>query len=253
MRKSRDVPGVKKVHVASGIRMDLVRDEPEYMEELVRHHVGGHLKVAPEHTSDTVLNCMKKPPQHTFEAFAEQFTKTSAQCGKEQYLVPYFIASHPGSGVTEMIELALHLKEKGYRPRQVQDFIPAPMDVATCMYYTGLDPYTMKPVPVARRAKARQVQRALLQYFKPENWLAVRRALLDRGRADLIGDGPTCLIPATAPPEAIEARRRAAGTDAAPVHAEAAGTAPTARHRPRRKAVRRERHRDHGRGPGRRA
>jgi uncharacterized radical SAM protein YgiQ len=149
--------------------MDLVRDEPDYMEELTRHHVGGHLKVAPEHTSDTVLNCMKKPPQHTFEAFADQFRESSAKCGKEQYLVPYFIASHPGSGVQEMIELALHLKKNGYRPRQVQDFIPAPMDVATCMYYTGLDPYTMKPVPVARKVKARQVQRALLQYFKPEN------------------------------------------------------------------------------------
>jgi uncharacterized radical SAM protein YgiQ len=208
MRKSRDVQGVKKVHVASGIRMDLVRDEPDYMEELVRHHVGGHLKVAPEHTSDTVLNCMKKPPQHTFETFVEEFRETSARCGKEQYLVPYFIASHPGSGVQEMIELALHLKKNGYRPRQVQDFIPAPMDVATCMYYTGLDPYTMKPVPVARKVKARQVQRALLQYFKPENWFEVRNALVGAGRQDLIGDRPECLIPAHPPRGAREGAGR---------------------------------------------
>jgi len=213
MRRSREVPGVKKVHVASGIRMDLVRDEPEYMEELVRHHVGGHLKVAPEHTSDRVLSCMKKPPQHTFEAFAARFKETSAQCGKEQYLVPYFIASHPGSGVQEMIELAVQLKKNGYRPRQVQDFIPAPMDVATCMYYTGLDPYTMKPVPVARKMKARRVQRALLQYFKPENWFEVRDALTGAGRQDLIGDRPECLIPARPPRGAREGtvRRPAAG------------------------------------------
>ena len=199
MRKSRDVPGVRKVHVASGIRMDLARNEPEYMEELVRHHVGGHLKVAPEHTSDTVLNCMKKPPQHTFEEFAARFRETSRKCGKEQYLVPYFISSHPGSGLNEMIDLAVQLKKDGYRPRQVQDFIPAPMDVATCMYYTGIDPYTMKTVPVPRRLKDRLVQRALLQYWKPENWKTVRDALTGAGRVDLIGPGPDCLIPSRPP------------------------------------------------------
>ena len=179
--------------------MDLAVDAPEYMEELVRHHVGGHLKVAPEHSSDAVLNCMKKPPQHTFEAFAEKFRNTSRSCGKEQYLVPYFISSHPGSGLEEMIDLALHLKKEGYRPRQVQDFIPAPMDVATCMYHTGLDPHTLKPVVVARRMKDRQAQRALLQYFKPENWAAVRDALRRAGREELIGDRPECLIPARPP------------------------------------------------------
>jgi uncharacterized radical SAM protein YgiQ len=199
MQKSRTVPGVKKVHVASGIRMDLARNSPEYMDELVRHHVGGHLKVAPEHTSDTVLNYMKKPPQHTFEEFAARFKETSQQCGKEQYLVPYFISSHPGSGLNEMIDLALQLKKDGYRPRQVQDFIPAPMDVATCMYHTGLDPHTMTEVTVARRLKDRQEQRALLQYFKPENWQAVRDALRKVGREELIGDRPECLIPSRAP------------------------------------------------------
>jgi uncharacterized radical SAM protein YgiQ len=199
MKNSRKIHGVKKVHVASGLRMDLARNETEYMDELVRHHVGGHLKVAPEHTSDTVLDCMKKPAQHTFEEFAGKFAEASKRAGKEQFLVPYFISSHPGSGVAEMIDLAVNLKKNGYRPRQVQDFIPAPMDVATCMYYAGIDPYTMKEVPVARRLKARLVQRALLQYWKAENWQTVRNALMGEGREDLIGEGPDCLIPSLPP------------------------------------------------------
>ncbi len=199
MKKSRRVPGVKKVHVASGLRMDLARNETEYMDELVRHHVGGHLKVAPEHTSDAVLSCMKKPAQHTFEEFAGKFEEASKRAGKEQYLLPYFISSHPGSGVKESINLAVNLKKDGYRPRQVQDFIPAPMDVATCMYYAGIDPHTMKKVSTARRLKDRLVQRALLQYWKPENWQTVRNALMGAGREDLIGEGPDCLIP-TLPP-----------------------------------------------------
>jgi uncharacterized radical SAM protein YgiQ len=199
MRRARAVPGVKRVHIASGIRMDLAADSPEYLEELARHHVGGHLKVAPEHVSDRVLDLMKKPGRASFEIFAERFEAASRRAGKEQYLVPYFIASHPGSGVEDMIELAIFLKERGYRPRQVQDFIPAPMDIATCMYWTGLDPMTMKPVETARRLRDRQVQRALLQFFAPENWQTVRQALVAAGREDLIGDGPDCLIPARPP------------------------------------------------------
>ncbi len=124
--------------------------------------------------------------------------------------MPYFIASHPGSGVPEMIELAVFLKQRGYRPRQVQDFIPAPMDIATCMYWTGLDPISMQPVDTVRKLKDREVQRALMQYFKPENWFTVRKALLDAGRKDLIGDGKQCLIPASPPKSAIAARRAAA-------------------------------------------
>ncbi|MBW2389945.1 MAG: YgiQ family radical SAM protein, partial [Deltaproteobacteria bacterium] len=155
MRRSRNVPGVKKVHVASGIRMDLARNAPEYLEELVKHHVGGHLKVAPEHTSDRVLSLMKKPPQRTFEEFADRFQRASKKAGKDQFLVPYFIASHPGSGLSEMVELALFLKRNDYRPRQVQDFIPAPMDIATCMYHTGIDPESMKRVSVAKKDKQR--------------------------------------------------------------------------------------------------
>ncbi|MFO0689864.1 MAG: YgiQ family radical SAM protein [Myxococcota bacterium] len=199
MRRARTVPGVARVHIASGIRMDLAADEPEYLDELARHHVGGHLKVAPEHVSDRVLALMKKPERGSFEIFAERFAAASKRAGKEQYLVPYFIASHPGSGVDEMIELALYLKRHGYRPRQVQDFIPAPMDIATCMYWTGLDPFTLEPVESARRLTDRQVQRALLQFFAPENWQTVRDALVRAGRTDLIGDGPDCLIPARPP------------------------------------------------------
>jgi uncharacterized radical SAM protein YgiQ len=199
MRRAREVEGVKRVHIASGIRMDLAANEPEYLDELAAHHVGGHLKVAPEHVSDRVLDLMKKPGKGGFEIFAERFMQASKRAGKEQYLVPYFISSHPGSGVEDMIELAIFLKERGYRPRQVQDFIPAPMDVATCMYWTGLDPMTMKPVETAKRLKDRNVQRALLQFFAPENWATVRDALRKAGREDLIGDGPDCLIPARPP------------------------------------------------------
>jgi uncharacterized radical SAM protein YgiQ len=226
LRAARVVPGVKQVHVASGIRMDLARESPEYLEELARHHVGGHLKVAPEHVSDRVLALMKKPAQHTFEEFAERFDAASRRAGKEQYLVPYFIASHPGSTVEDMIELAVFLKQRGYRPRQVQDFIPAPMDVATCMYWTGLNPHSMKPVDTARKLRDRKVQRALLQFFAPENYFTVHRALSDAGRADLIGDGPLCLIPARPPREALEARRAEAndGASARPGYRRAART-----------------------------
>ena len=141
MQKSRAVKGVARVNIASGIRMDLARLDPRYVRELAAHHVGGHLKVAPEHTDPTTLELMKKPGVEDFDVFARQFKAASAAAGKpKQYLVPYFIASHPGSTVEAMIDLALYLKRSGYRPRQVQDFIPAPMDIATCMYYTGLDP-----------------------------------------------------------------------------------------------------------------
>ncbi len=227
MRKARAIPGIRKVRIASGIRMDLANRSPEYIDELVQHHVGGQLKVAPEAVSDRVLDLMKKPGRASFEQFAEQFAAASARAGKEQYLVPYFIGSHPGSQVADMIELALFLKQRGYRPRQVQDFIPAPMDIATCMYWTGLDPMTMQPVDTAMKLKDRVVQRALMQWFDPRNWFTVRKALLDAGRKDLIGDGPLALIPAEPPPEAVAARRGQA--DATYVHATEAGTRPTAR------------------------
>jgi len=238
MRGARAVPGVKRVHIASGIRMDLANLDDAYVDELVTHHVGGHLKVAPEHQSDRVLALMKKPSHREFETFADKFQRASEQAGKEQYLVPYFIASHPGSSVEDMIELAVFLKQHGYRPRQVQDFIPAPMDIATCIYHTGVDPLTMTRVDTVKKLRDRQTQRALMQFFEPRNWFVVHKALVDAGRRDLIGRGKQCLIPAAPPPEALAAKRREA-TEATHVHAEDAGTQPTIGYRPGRKGARR--------------
>jgi uncharacterized radical SAM protein YgiQ len=211
LRRARTEPGVRKVLVASGIRMDLAQLSPEYLRELAAHHVGGHLKVAPEHTDPHVLALMKKPDNVNFEGFAQEFRKASREGGKpKQYIVPYYIASHPGSDLHAMIGLAVFLKRNGYRPDQVQDFIPAPFDVATCMYYTGIDPFTKEQVYVARNLRDRKMQRALMQFFKPENYFEVRDALLQAGRQDLIGNGCDCLIPDHPPKEAIEARRRRA-------------------------------------------
>ncbi len=243
MRRARQEPGVDQVLIASGIRMDLARRSPEYMRELVRHHVGGHLKVAPEHVDPLVLDKMKKPANDDFLEFDRQFRQESARAGKRQYLVPYFIASHPGSDLDAMIELALFLKRNGYRPDQVQDFIPSPMDVATCMYYTGLDPFTLKPMFVAQHLRDRKLQRALLQFFKPENYFEVRRALEQAGRQDLIGGGCDALIPAAAPREALAARRQAANQSArARPSAGSAATEGQSGYRPhRRTAARRKR------------
>ena len=211
MKEARGVEGIRMVFVSSGVRMDLAQMSPEYVRELAEHHVSGRLKVAPEHTSPQVLELMKKPSVGNFDQFAERYEEASAAAGKpKQGLVPYFIASHPGSDVHAMIDLAVYLKRNGYRPDQVQDFIPAPFDIATCMYYTGIDPFTRKPVAVAKGLRERKFQRALMQFFKPENWFTVREALIQAGRQDLIGSGCDCLIPANPPKEALEARRRAA-------------------------------------------
>jgi uncharacterized radical SAM protein YgiQ len=207
MREVRQTPGIKKVLVASGIRMDLARRSPQYMKELVQHHVGGHLKVAPEHVDPDVLMKMRKPANDDFEKFTDVFNRESKKAGKKQFIIPYFIASHPGSGLDEMIHLATFLKANGYQPDQVQDFIPAPFDVATAMYYTGIDPFTKKPVHIAKQLKDRKLQRALLQFFKPENYFEVREALQQAGRQDLIGEGCDCLIPSRPPKEAIDRRR----------------------------------------------
>ncbi|MBI2805276.1 MAG: YgiQ family radical SAM protein [Planctomycetes bacterium] len=207
MKKARTEPGIRKVLVASGIRMDIAQLSPEYLKELAAHHVGGHLKVAPEHTDPHVLDMMKKPRNVNFEGFAREFKKASQDAGKpKQFIVPYYIASHPGSDVHAMIDLAIFLKRNGYRPDQVQDFIPAPFDVATCMYYTGIDPFSKQEVYIARNLRDRKMQRALLQFFKPENYFEVRRALLEAGRGDLIGAGCDALIPAQPPKEALNAR-----------------------------------------------
>ena len=208
MKDARETPGIKKVMVASGIRMDLARRSPEYMRDLTRHHVGGLLKVAPEHVDPNVLDLMRKPSNDDFEEFTEEFKKESKKAGKKQHIVPYFISSHPGSDLDAMIHLAVFLKQNGYQPDQVQDFIPAPMDVASAMYYTGLDPFTKKPVYIAKHLRDRKLQRALLQFFKPENYFEVRRALEQAKRTDLIGEGCDCLIPAQPPKEAIRKRRK---------------------------------------------
>jgi uncharacterized radical SAM protein YgiQ len=215
LRRARTEPGIRKVLVSSGIRMDLAQRSPEYMRELTAHHVPGRLKVAPEHTDPHVLGLMKKPDIDNFGEFAQEYRKASEQAGKsKQFLVPYFIASHPGCDLHAMIHLALYLKRNGYRPDQVQDFIPAPFDIATCMYYTGIDPFTKQEVHVARGLRDRKLQRALMQFFKPENYFEVREALLQAGRQDLIGSGCDCLIPAQPPKEALKARRERANQDA---------------------------------------
>ncbi len=208
MQKARQARGVKRVFIASGVRMDLAAKSPKYLEELSAHHVGGHLKVAPEHISDKVLKLMKKPRQDNFLEFKRNFEKASKRSGKEQYLVPYFISSHPGSDLEAMIELALFLKRQGFRPQQVQDFIPTPMDVATAMYYTGIDPTTMEKVYVAKALRDKKLQRALMQAFKPENYFFVREALERAGRTDLIGSHCDALIPQYPPREALVARQQ---------------------------------------------
>jgi hypothetical protein len=178
------------------------------LKELTAHHVGGKLKVAPEHVDAGVLSKMRKPKNNDFEHFTDVFEKESKRVGKKQFIVPYFIASHPGSDINAMIELALFLKRNGYKPDAVQDFIPAPLDVATTMYYTGVDPFTKQPVYVAKALKERKYQRALMQFFKPENYFEVREALRQAGRMELIGDGCDSLIPSKPPREAIEKRRK---------------------------------------------
>jgi uncharacterized radical SAM protein YgiQ len=243
MRTARSVPGVRQVLVASGIRMDLARRSPEYLRELAAHHVGGLLKVAPEHTDPQVLALMKKPSAEEFTEFGREFARASQAAGKRQHLVPYFIASHPGSTLESMIELALFLKRNHYRPDQVQDFIPSPFDIAACMYHTGLDPLTGRRVYVAQHLGDRRLQRALLQFFKPENYFEVRRALEQAGRQDLIGSGCDCLIPARAPQQALEKRRRSAEREfdeqTAGDHVRGRPGQPTQGYRPHRRSAQR--------------
>jgi uncharacterized radical SAM protein YgiQ len=244
MKKAREEPGVRKVLVASGIRMDLARRDPEYMKELATHHVGGHLKIAPEHTDAETLKLMKKPGIEDFVEFGREFKKASEAAGKKQYLIPYFIASHPGSDLNAMIDLALFLKRNHYRPDQVQDFIPSPFDIAACMYHTGLDPFTRQPVKLAKNLSDRKLQRSLLQFFKPENYFEVRRALEQAGRRDLIGSGCDCLIPDRPPKEALDHRRRRANER---VSEQRAGdhirSTPGNGYRPGRKTARRQKRR----------
>jgi uncharacterized radical SAM protein YgiQ len=195
LRKVRAEKGVKRVYVASGVRYDLAERSPEFIKELAQHHTGGQLSVAPEHSNDGVLDKMKKPPIRSYERFAQAFCQASEEAGKDQYLVPYFITGHPGSTLQDTVELAIYLKKNSMRPRQVQDFIPTPMAVATTMYYTGIDPLTMTPVYSARELREKRMMKALIFYWDDQHWPLAREALRKAGRADLIGKGPTALVP----------------------------------------------------------
>ncbi|HGY90655.1 MAG TPA: YgiQ family radical SAM protein [Planctomycetes bacterium] len=226
LREVRERPHVKKALIASGIRTDLAQRDPEYVRELAAHHVGGMLKVAPEHASPRVLRMMKKPNIDDFDRFMAVFFEESRKAGKRQGIVPYFIASHPGCDLEAMIELAQYLKRTGLKPDAVQDFIPAPMDLASAMYHTGLDPITLKPIPVAKKLRDRRFQRALLQFFKPENWFEVREALKAAGRMDLVGDTPDALIPSRAPRAALERRRKRAQRDVGDAKSRSSGYRP---------------------------
>jgi uncharacterized radical SAM protein YgiQ len=201
LRSLRQLDGVKKVFIRSGIRFDyLLCDEDEsFFKELVRHHISGQLKVAPEHCSDHVLNKMGKPDFSVYRRFRDRFYELTKSMGKEQYLVPYLMSSHPGSTVKDAVTLALFLKKERMRPEQVQDFYPTPGTISTCMFYTGLDPYTMEPVYVARSKEEKSAQRALLQYYRPENRSKIAACLREIGREDLIGYGEHCLIPPDMP------------------------------------------------------
>ena len=190
-----EVTGVKKVMVASGVRMDLANLDQEYINELAAYHVGGHLKVAPEHVDSDTLRLMKKPGVDVYLEFEKKFQQASRKANKEQYLVPYFVSSHPGCDTKNAVDLASFLKARNLRPRQVQDFIPTPGTPATCMWWTGIDPHTMKKVWVETKMRSKRRQRALLQYWKPENQTLIREALRESGRTDLIGHGKRALAP----------------------------------------------------------
>lgn len=196
LEKLRAVKGVKRVFIRSGIRFDyLINDKNDkFFYDLCKHHVSGQLKVAPEHISDNVLRYMGKPSNDVYAKFAEKYHKINKQLGKKQYLVPYLMSSHPGSTLRDAVKLALYLKEQGINPQQVQDFYPTPGTISTCMFYTELDPFTMKKVYVPKSPKEKAMQRALLQYKNPENYRLVEEALRLCGREDLIGYGPNCLI-----------------------------------------------------------
>ena len=196
LRKLRALPGIKKVFVRSGVRFDYAMLDPsdEFLKELVEHHVSGQLKVAPEHVSEKVLRLMGKPPLSSFEAFKKNYEAVNQSLGKKQYLIPYFISAHPGSGLAEALELALYLKKTGFVPDQVQDFYPTPGTLSTAMWWCGVNPLDGKPVYVAKGSHERRLQRALLQFNKPQNRELVKEALQALGRTDLIGNRPGCLI-----------------------------------------------------------
>ncbi len=207
MKKVREEKGIKKVFIASGVRYDLAERSPEFVRELAQHHTGGQLSVAPEHSNDGVLDKMKKPSIKSYERFAQAFCQASEEAGKEQYLVPYFITGHPGSTLKDTIELAQYLKRNGMRPRQVQDFIPTPMAVATTMYYTGIDPMSGEEVYTAHDLREKRMMKALIFYWDAQHWPLAREALKKAGRLDLIGRGPQHLVPPEGAADRLAAAR----------------------------------------------
>ena len=196
LRKLEAVPGVKKVFIRSGIRFDYVMADSndEFLKELCEKHISGQLRVAPEHVSDNVLSMMGKPQNSVYEKFIDRYKRVNAKTGKQQYVVPYLMSSHPGSTLKEAVELAEYVRDIGYMPEQVQDFYPTPSTISTCMYYTGVDPRTMKPVYVPHNPHEKAMQKALMMYRKPENYDLVKEALIKAGRQDLIGFDKKCLI-----------------------------------------------------------
>ena len=215
-RKARALPGIKKVLIASGVRYDLAIESPEYVRELAQHHVGGYLKIAPEHLREGPLSKMMKPGVGTYYRFKELFDRYSKEAGKQQYLIPYFIAAHPGTTDEDMLELALWLKRNGFRADQVQAFLPSPMASATAMYHSGKNPLRRvtraraRTVTIPKGLRVRRLHKAFLRYHDPNNWPLLREALRRMGRSELIGSGRQQLIPAHQPPgtgERSEGRR----------------------------------------------
>ena len=200
-RKARMIPGIKRVAIASGLRYDLALRDPEYVEELVTHHVGGYLKIAPEHSEENTLSKMMKPSIGSYDAFKDMFERFSKKAGKVQYLIPYFIAAHPGTENEDMLNLGLWLKKNKFKPDQVQTFYPSPMALATAMYYSGKNPlkkvtYKSEKVSIVKQIEQRRIQKAFLRYHDEKNWPLLRQALKDMGREDMIGDAPHQLVPA---------------------------------------------------------
>ena len=216
-REARKVKGVKKVMIASGVRYDLAIESPEYVRELVTHHVGGYLKIAPEHTEKGPLDLMMKPGMGTYDRFKEMFEKYSEEAGKKQYLIPYFISAHPGTEDEDMLNLALWLKKNDFECDQVQNFYPSPMCNATSMYYSETNPLKRvkykkrEEVPVAKGERQRRLHKALLRYHDPANWPIIREALISMGKKHLIGDKPNCLVPAEDVDAKTPAQRRKSG------------------------------------------
>jgi radical SAM superfamily enzyme YgiQ (UPF0313 family) len=203
-RRVRELPGIKRLLIGSGLRYDLAVETPEYVKELVTHHVGGYLKIAPEHTETGPLSKMMKPGIGTYARFREMFEKYSKEAGKQQFLIPYFIAAHPGTSDEDMMNLAIWLKANGFRADQVQTFYPSPMASATAMYYSGKNPLhkvstNSEEVPIVRGLKQRRLHKAFLRYHDPDNWPLLRETLRKMGRADLIGYGKKHLIPTNQP------------------------------------------------------